>query len=191
MIFHAKNHGAKKFLSLPFAKRISPATFSFDPHQFQLPGCSHVGCIFHQNKKGNHMSTQTMSHDNATIGSLVWFEIPADNLDRARKFYSGLFNWKISPFQGMQGPEAQKYLHIETGGVDASPDGGLTTREHIQGITQYINVASVDESSAQVEKLGGKVRARKTAVPQMGYYAICQDTENNTFAIWESDSDAR
>jgi predicted enzyme related to lactoylglutathione lyase len=142
-------------------------------------------------KKGNHMSTQTMTQENATIGSLVWFEIPADNLDRARKFYSGLFNWKISPFQGMQGPEAQKYLHIETGGAEASADGGLTTREHIQGITQYIGVASVDESAAKVEKLGGKVRQRKTAVPQMGYFAICQDTENNTFALWESDSDAR
>jgi predicted enzyme related to lactoylglutathione lyase len=137
------------------------------------------------------MSTQTMSHDNATIGSLAWFEIPADNLDRARKFYSGLFNWKISPFPGMQGPEAQKYLHIETGGAEASPDGGLTTREHLQGITQYIGVASVDEAVAKVEKLGGRVSMRKTAVPQTGYYAICQDTENNTFALWEPDTDAR
>jgi predicted enzyme related to lactoylglutathione lyase len=137
------------------------------------------------------MSTHTMTQDNATIGSLVWFEIPADNFDRARKFYSSLFNWKISPFQGMQGPEAQKYLHIETEGAEASPDGGLTTREHIQGITQYIGVASVDESVAKVEKLGGRVSVRKTAVPQMGYYAICQDTENNTFALWESESDAK
>jgi hypothetical protein len=132
-----------------------------------------------------------MTQDNATIGSLVWFEIPADNFDRARKFYSGLFNWKISPFQGMQGPEAQKYLHIETGGAEASPDGGLTTRDQIRGITQYIRVASVEESVAKVEKLGGKVTTRKAAVPQMGYYAICQDTENNTFALWETDSDAR
>ncbi|HWZ96073.1 MAG TPA: VOC family protein [Opitutaceae bacterium] len=137
------------------------------------------------------MSTQTMTHDNATIGSLVWFEIPADNLDRAKKFYSGLFGWKIGLFPGLQGPDAQKYLHIETGGGDASPDGGLTTREHIQGITQYINVASVDETAAKVERLGGKVRQRKTAVPQMGAYAICQDTENNTFALWETDSEAK
>jgi predicted enzyme related to lactoylglutathione lyase len=44
---------------------------------------------------------------------------------------------------------------------------------------------------AKVEKLGGRVSVRKTAVPQMGYYAICQDTENNTFALWESESDAK
>jgi predicted enzyme related to lactoylglutathione lyase len=137
------------------------------------------------------MSTSTMTQDNATVGSLVWFEIPADNLDRARKFYNALFGWKISAFPGMPGPEAQKYLHIETGGGDASPDGGLTTREHIKGITQYISVASVDDSVAKVESLGGKVLMPRSAVPQMGYYAICRDTENNTFAVWEPDSSAK
>jgi predicted enzyme related to lactoylglutathione lyase len=31
----------------------------------------------------------------------------------------------------------------------------------------------------------------KTAVPQMGYFAICEDTEGNTFGIWESDENAK
>ena len=30
----------------------------------------------------------------------------------------------------------------------------------------------------------------KTAVPQMGYFTVCQDTENNTFAIWEKSESA-
>ena len=30
----------------------------------------------------------------------------------------------------------------------------------------------------------------KTAVPQMGCLAVCQDTENNTFAIWEKSESA-
>jgi predicted enzyme related to lactoylglutathione lyase len=44
---------------------------------------------------------------------------------------------------------------------------------------------------AKVEKLGGKVCMSKTAVPQMGYFAICQDTENNTFALWEMNAGAK
>jgi len=24
-------------------------------------------------------------------------------------------------------------------------------------------------------------------VPQMGYFAVCQDTEGNAFGLWESD----
>jgi len=60
-----------------------------------------------------------------TAASIIWFEIPTDDLDRARRFYSELFGWKIGPFPGMPGPEAQNYLHIDTGGEDASPDGGM------------------------------------------------------------------
>jgi predicted enzyme related to lactoylglutathione lyase len=118
--------------------------------------------------------------------SIIWFEIPTDDLDRARTFYSKLFGWKIGPFPGMPGPEAQNYLHIDTGGEDASPDGGMMKRMHPQQpITNYVNVPSVTESMAKVEKLGGKVCVPKTAVMQMGYFAICQDTEGNTFALWE------
>jgi predicted enzyme related to lactoylglutathione lyase len=36
----------------------------------------------------------------------------------------------------------------------------------------------VKESAAKVEKLGGKICMSKTAVPQMGYFAVCQDTED-------------
>ena len=56
--------------------------------------------------------------------------------------------------------------HIDTGGNDASPDGGLTSRKcEGHGITNYIHVASVNRSAAKVEKLGGKILMPKTAVP--------------------------
>ena len=58
-------------------------------------------------------------------------------------------------------------------------------------ITNYINVNSVDEYSSKVEKLGGKVFAPKRAVPGMAYFALCLDTENNHFAIWESNESAK
>jgi predicted enzyme related to lactoylglutathione lyase len=32
---------------------------------------------------------------------------------------------------------------------------------------------------------GGEICQSKTAVPKMGYFAICEDTEGNTFALWE------
>ncbi|MFZ1877936.1 MAG: hypothetical protein WAU25_12980 [Nitrososphaeraceae archaeon] len=40
-------------------------------------------------------------------------------------------------------------------------------------------------------QLGGQVRMSKTPVPGLGYFAICTDTENNGFAIWETDSAAK
>lgn len=128
---------------------------------------------------------------NKTASSLVWFEIPADDVERAKKFYRSLFGWKIAPFPGVPGPGVQDYQHIDTGGPDASPDGGLMKRMHPQqAITQYVSVPSVTKSMAKVEKLGGTVCVPKTAVPQMGYFAICQDTEGNTFALWEMNEKA-
>ena len=44
---------------------------------------------------------------------------------------------------------------------------------------------------AKVGKLGGKICMSKTAVPQMGYFAISQATENNTFALWEMNASAK
>ena len=83
--------------------------------------------------------------------------------------------------------------NTDTGGSDDTPDGGLLKRQNPgqQGITNYIGVASVDESVVKVEKLGGKICMAKTAVPEMAYFAICQDPENNVFALWERNENAK
>jgi len=127
-----------------------------------------------------------------TATSIIWFEIPTDDLERARSFYSKLFGWKIAPFPGMPGPDAGNYLHIDTGGNDASPDGGMMKRMHPQQpITNYVSVPSIAKYMAKVGKLGGKVLVPKTAVMEMGYFAVCQDTENNVFALWEMNDKAK
>ena len=127
------------------------------------------------------MSTQ------AIAPSIVWFEIPADNVERAQKFYSALFGWKIEKFPGPM----EEYWHIDTGGGDDTPDGGLMKRRSPgEGITSYIAVPSVEEAAAKVTNLGGKICKAKTAVPQMGYFVICQDPEKNTFALWERNESA-
>ena len=122
-----------------------------------------------------------------TPASIVWFNIPADDLKRAQTFYKSLFGWKISPFHGMK-----DFMEIDTGGADASPNGGLTERHaKDETVLNYIGVDSVDKFSAKIAKLGGKICMPKTAVPNMGYFAVCQDTENNGFGLWESDKNAK
>jgi len=115
--------------------------------------------------------------------SIVWFEIPADNPERAKAFYSNLFGWKINPFPG-----SGDYAHIDTGGADDSPDGALKRRKNAgEPVVNYVSVDAVDKFADRVAKLGGKICMAKTAVPQMGYFAVCQDTEGNAFGLWESD----
>ena len=86
--------------------------------------------------------------------SIVWFEIPADDIKRAQQFYGSLFGWKFNKL-----PAAiADYWHIDTGGKDASPDGGMMPRMHPQQpITNYVSVQSVSKAVTKVEKLGGTV----------------------------------
>ena len=107
--------------------------------------------------------------------SITWFEIPADSPERAKAFYSNLFGWKINPFPG-----TGDYWHIDTGGADDSPDGALKRRQHPQEpVVNYVSVNSVDKFADKISKLGGKICMAKTAAPQMGYFAVCQDPEGN------------
>ena len=120
--------------------------------------------------------------------SIVWFEIPADNVERSKKFYGSLFGWTFARLPAA----VSDYWHIDTGGKDATPDGAIMPRMHPeQSITNYVSVPSVRDAVTKVEKLGGRLCKSKTAVPGMGYFAICEDTEGNSFALWEMNERAK
>jgi predicted enzyme related to lactoylglutathione lyase len=140
-------------------------------------------------KQTKSVSKKTPAKKAAEVpASIVWFEVPADDVARARKFYKNLFGWNMDKF-----PMPFEYWHIDTGGADASPDGAIMARQNPgqRGITNYIMVPSVDKAVKKIEKLGGVICMPKTAVANMGYFSIAQDTEGNMFAVWERDENAK
>jgi len=117
--------------------------------------------------------------------TIVHFEIPAENVERAKNFYSKLFGWEIKEIPGMD------YWVITTSG-EKPVGGGIMKRQNPQqAIVNYIDVPSVDKYIADIEKFGGKIVQPKTAIPEMGYFAVCLDTEKNAFGIWEYDKEAK
>jgi predicted enzyme related to lactoylglutathione lyase len=129
--------------------------------------------------------------------TIVHFEIPADDVERAKKFYSDLFGWKMEkwPRAGSSSSNMEYWIISTTDdkGNKAAISGGMMKRQgqHHQHITNFIDVNSIDEYSSKIEKLGGKIVVSKMAVPDMGYFAVCHDTENNSFGIWESNENAK
>jgi uncharacterized protein len=125
--------------------------------------------------------------------AIVHFEIPADNPERAAKFYRELFGWDIKKFEG-----PMEYWTVKTGPTDAQGhlsgpgvNGGLMRRmAKGQPPVNYVSVDNVDEAVRKAEKLGAKVTMKKSPVPQMGWFAQLQDTEGNVFAVWQSDEAA-
>jgi predicted enzyme related to lactoylglutathione lyase len=122
----------------------------------------------------------------AGTGSIVHFDIPVDDVERARKFYGELLGWKIEKVPG-----PMEYWLI-TPKDEKAVRGGMMRREQPQQtITDYFIVPSVDEYVGKVQKLGGQVVVPKMPVPGMGYFAYCLDTEKNAFAIWETNPEAK
>ena len=112
---------------------------------------------------------------------IVHFEVPADDVERAKAFYEQLLGWDIQPLEG-------GYHLIGTG---EEPGGGMMQRQAPeQGITVYIGVESVDDYVKKAEGLGATVVVPKMPVPGMGYFAQLLDTEGNVFALWEASEQA-
>lgn len=118
---------------------------------------------------------------------ISWFEIAADDLNRAKKFYSELFGWKIEEFPV---PFRRDCLLIRTGDGNTVAGGLIKRKDPQQTTVNYIDVPSTDKYIVKVKSLGGKVLVPKTAVPGMGYFVVFEDTEDNAFGIWEDDVNA-
>jgi hypothetical protein len=119
-------------------------------------------------------------------GTVTHFEIPADDVQRARAFYSGLFDWELSPFYGSD------YLYItprhSAGRVpaDARVSGGLDKRsKELEHVTVVFEVENVERSLKKVEKLGGKVFRKKQSVGDFGFAAYFKDSEGNVLGLFE------
>ena len=118
----------------------------------------------------------------------IHFDLTVDDPDRAMTFYRDIFGWK---FEKWNGP--MEYWMVTTGHEkEPGINGGLTKRGD-SGMPNMntIGVSSVDKFSKVIQDKGGKVVMPKTAIPGMGWFATCQDTEGNTFGIIEEDRAAK
>jgi len=115
--------------------------------------------------------------------SIVHFEIPADDIKRAKKFYEKLFGWKITD------PWKMNYFMVET--KDKGKDGingGLMARQNPgQPFMNYVAVDSIDAYSKKVVKAGGTIALPKMEIGTgMGWIAAFKDTEGNLMGLHES-----
>ncbi len=126
---------------------------------------------------------------------VVHFEIHAEDIERAKKFYEDVFDWKIEKWEG-----PIEYWNITTGKQEEPGiDGGLMRRQGGDtGVNTSINtyictidVPDIGEYLNQVKKHGGKVTMEKSPIPGIGWLAYCLDTEKNIFGIMQSDMSAR
>lgn len=124
------------------------------------------------------------------MNKVVHFEIPADDLARANKFYGEVFGWQIqkTPLPGVEYYLAttvatdEKGMPKEAGAIN----GGLMKRSTPQESTVIVvNVPNLDEHLAKIQTAGGKIVMPKMQVGDMGLYARVTDTEGNIIGVWQ------
>ena len=116
---------------------------------------------------------------------VIHFELPADDPERATRFYSEVFGWRIHKWEG---PE--DYWLISTGQGEPGIDGAIMRRSDGMVTTNTIDVPSVDEFVDKIVAHGGKIAAPKMEIPGVGYLAYCHDPEGNMFGVMQSDTSA-
>jgi len=123
------------------------------------------------------------------MDSVVHFEIPTDDLERAKKFYSSVFGWVAQTI-----PEVQYTVAQTTDiGEDQRPttpgaiNGGIMARTAATPAPVItIGVDSVEDALKNIEAEGGSVVQPRTEIPNMGAFGYFKDTEGNVVGLWET-----
>jgi len=117
-------------------------------------------------------------------GEYNHIEIPFDDEERAKRFYSGVFGWEFRDMPGFEG------YPLYTAGP-GQLGGGMGMRGQMAGqtIRNYISVDDIDAAIAKVRELGGTITEEKTEIPGMGWYAVVDDPEGNEVALYKGMND--
>ena len=112
-----------------------------------------------------------------------WFEIPVNDLERAKQFYETVFGLQLSLNE--MGPMKMAWFPMTQGGPGAT--GTLMKAEGYApshaGTLVYFTVTDIEGTLAKVNAHGGKTLLPKTGIGEYGYIAHFQDCEGNRVAL--------
>lgn len=122
---------------------------------------------------------------------VVHFEIPVDDVERAKSFYGSVFDWDLNTMPVGEGeytiatttPVDDSMMPTERGAIN----GGLMHRsDHTPSPVITIEVDDIEQSLKEVEAEGGSTVTPRTPIPGMGAFGYFKDPEGNVMGLWET-----
>jgi predicted enzyme related to lactoylglutathione lyase len=124
-------------------------------------------------------------------GNVLYMEFPADDVDRAQRFWSSLLGWQF----GSGLTEGFDYRMAQVG-----PDAAVavTPADEPGHPNVYIETSDLDDALARVQEHGGEagevrqvpdlITAEIPSASLHGRFAVCKDSEGNVFHLWQRDA---
>ena len=113
-----------------------------------------------------------------SINTINYFELPSDNNEQLKQFYSSVFNWTFE-----EGKDTADYWYTESAGIK----GALLKRRSAEqnAPTLFIQVDSIDDCITKAEREGAKVIVDKQEISE-GTFAIMKDPQQNLIGVCQA-----
>jgi uncharacterized protein len=126
----------------------------------------------------------TMSN-NAKQGEFCWNELMTGDVNKAKEFYSNLFDWEVEDHKY---GENMTYTMLKkgeknVGGLMQIPEGFEQIPPHWMS---YVYVDDVDQTVKKAKSLGATIKQEPMAVGDFGRLAVLKDPTGAHIAIWQS-----
>jgi uncharacterized protein len=126
---------------------------------------------------GKHYGAQVSGEP----GAMVWNELVTPDVEKAKSFYTQLFDWDTEPMN----MERFVYTQFKVNGKGIG--GMLPTPPEAKGLppiwTVYFAVEDCDQTAERVKSLGGKIMRPPEDIPKVGRFAIFNDPQGAMFAV--------
>ena len=113
-------------------------------------------------------------------GEITHVEIPADDTERAKRFYAAVAGWEFDTMEGV--PDYWLFRTSDASG------GAIGTRgASVSSVVRaYITVDSLEDGVEAAKANGGSVVTEPTDVPGQGRFAAVRDPEGNEIDLWQT-----
>jgi predicted enzyme related to lactoylglutathione lyase len=117
------------------------------------------------------------------LNPVGWFEIPIEDLERAKRFYEAVFGIELTLNE--MGPMRMAWFPMLEGALGAA--GSLVKMEGYipsdTGVRIYFTASDMDVTLNRAAASGGGILMPRTNIGKYGFIAQFRDTEGNRIAI--------
>lgn len=114
-----------------------------------------------------------------------WFELPALDLDRAKKFYETVFGFEMT-HETNAGYEMLNFpFNVDGRGISGGLMKGFGYKPSLEGATVYFTTTTIDEHIEKITQAGGKIHVPKKDIGPYGYISLFEDSEGNRAGLFQ------